>query len=236
MADKICGIVGGLGPEATLDLFRKILKNTPAQTDQDHIPLIIFCNPKIPSRYKAILEKGESPLTRLIEAVKKLEFAGAEFIAIACNLAHYWYDELIKVTKLPILHIVKETIEFVSANHNVKKVGFLAPSPTLTIGLYVNELRDAKYEVITLDTDATKRLIDEAIYSPRGIKAGYLVENVPKILEAIEILIGKGAEIVILGCTELPLILDFLPEPIKRKVVDPTDVLAKKIVRISKNL
>lgn len=236
MADKICGIVGGLGPEATLDLFRKILKNTPAQTDQDHIPLIIFCNPKIPSRYKAILEKGESPFTRLIEAVKKLEFAGAEFIAIACNLAHYWYDELIKVTKVPILHIVKETIEFVSANYNVKKVGVLAPSPTLTVGLYVNELRDAKYEVITLDTETTKRLIDEAIYSPTGIKAGYLVENVPKILEAIEILIGKGAEIVILGCTELPLILDFLPEPIKRKVVDPTDVLAKKIVRISKNL
>jgi aspartate racemase len=235
MRDRICGIVGGLGPEATIDLFQKILKNTPARKDQDHIPLIIYSNPKTPSRYEAILEEGESPVPYLVDAIKKLEGAGAEFIAIACNLAHHYYEELIREANVPILHIVKETVEFTAKNYDVRKVGVLAPTPTIKVGLYQRELRKAGYEVLTLDEDQTRNLIDEAIYSEKGIKAGFINENVEPVLKAIDLLVKKGAEVVILACTELPLISNYLDEEVKRKVIDPTDVLAKKIVTTSKS-
>jgi aspartate racemase len=235
MKDRVCGIIGGMGSEATIDLFEKILKNTPAKTDQDHIPLIIFSNPKIPSRYEAILEGGESPIPYLIEAVKKLERVGAEFIAIACNLAHYYYDELQKEANIPILHIVRETVDFITKNYQVRKVGVLAPTPTIKVGLYQEELRKAGFEVVTLDEDQTRNLVDEAIYSEQGIKAGFIKENVELVLKAVGYLIKEGAELVVLACTELPLIAEYFEEEVKRKVVDPTDVLAKRIVIASKS-
>lgn len=234
--DKMVGIIGGLGPEATIDLMKKILKNTPAKTDQDHIPMVVYSNPKTPSRYKAILEGGESPVPQLVEAAKKLEGAGAEFLAIACNLAHYYYDDITEAVNIPVLHIVRETVNWISKNCKITKIGVLAPTPTLKVGIYQKELEKSGYEPITLDQEETKRLVDGAIYPETGIKAGYIKENASLISEAINILLKKGAEIVILACTELPLVLDFLSEDLREKVIDPADILAKKIVSISKGL
>ncbi len=234
--DKMVGIIGGLGPEATIDLMKKIIKNTPAKTDQDHIPMVVYSNPKTPSRYKAILEGGESPVPQLVEAAKKLEQAGAEFIAIACNLAHYYYDDVKKAVRIPVLHIVRETANWISKNCKVTKVGILAPTPTIKVGIYQKELEKYGYEPITLDHEETKRLVDDAIYPETGIKAGYIKENASLVAEAIKTLLDRGAEIVILACTELPLVLDFLSEDLRDKVIDPTDILAKKIVSLSKGL
>ncbi len=119
---------------------------------------MIYSNPKTPSRYKAILHGGESPVPYLVEAIKKLESAGAEFIAIACNLAHFYYDDLKKEAKVPILHIVRETVEYITKNYNVKKIGVLAPTPTIKVGLYQNELSKAGYDVVILDEKETSEL------------------------------------------------------------------------------
>jgi aspartate racemase len=236
MKDGMVGIIGGLGPEATIDLLRKIVKNTPAKTDEDHIPIVVYSNPKTPSRYRAILEGGESPVPYLVEAAKKLEQAGAEFLAIACNLAHYYYEDIERAVKIPVLHIVRETVSWISENYSVTRVGVLAPTPTLRVGLYQKELKSAGYEPVILNGNQTKKLVDEAIYSETGIKAGYIKENAELISEALNALFKRGSEIVILACTELPLVVEFLDDDIRKRVVDPTDILAKKIVKISKNL
>ena len=109
MAEKIIGILGGMGPEATIDLFTKIVKSTKAKKDQDHLRILIDNNPKIPDRTLAIQKKGPSPLPRLIQSAKTLEKAGADFIIIPCVTAHYYVDRLQKRVNIPILHIAEET-------------------------------------------------------------------------------------------------------------------------------
>jgi len=103
MNQKIIGILGGMGPEATLDLFHKIIKLTYAEKDQDHLRIIIDNNPKIPDRTDAISGTGKDPLPKLIVTAQILEKAGADFIIIPCNTAHYFISEIQQSIKIPIL-------------------------------------------------------------------------------------------------------------------------------------
>ena len=109
MPDRLIGILGGMGPEATLDLYRHILALTPASKDQDHIRVLIYSNPKIPDRTMAIAEEGESPLDSLVESAMLLERAGAEMIAMPCNAAHYYLPGMQKKLEIPVLDMVGET-------------------------------------------------------------------------------------------------------------------------------
>ncbi len=102
---RILGVLGGMGPLATVDFLQKLIEETPASRDQDHIPVIAYSVPQIPDRPLAILGKGESPLPHMLEGIHTLKRAGAQAIAIACNTAHYWYDDLVLQGGLPILHI-----------------------------------------------------------------------------------------------------------------------------------
>ncbi|HET6780529.1 MAG TPA: amino acid racemase, partial [bacterium] len=108
MGEKVIGVLGGLGPWATLDLFEKILTLTPAAKDQDHLRLIIDNNPKIPDRSPAILGTGEDPTPALVETARNLERAGADFIVIPCNTAHFFYDAVRRAVSIPVLHIMDE--------------------------------------------------------------------------------------------------------------------------------
>ena len=109
MPDRLIGILGGMGPEATLDLYRYILALTPATKDQDHIRVLIYSNPKVPDRTKAIAEEGENPVDSLIESAMLLERAGAGIIAMPCNAAHYYLPDMKKKVGIPILDMIAET-------------------------------------------------------------------------------------------------------------------------------
>ena len=114
MPDRIIGILGGMGPEATVDLFREITRLTPAEKDQDHVPVLVYSNSKIPDRTTAMLEGGEDPMPALIESARVLERAGAGVLVIPCNTAHYYLPELQKKVGIPILNMIVETLrEFV---------------------------------------------------------------------------------------------------------------------------
>jgi aspartate racemase len=127
MREKIIGIIGGMGPEATLDLYRRIIENTPARVDQDHIHVIIDSNPKIPDRTSAILSGGENPTTALCETARNLEKAGADFLIMPCNSAHMFLKEFQNCVKIPFLSIVDETIHtLLEAVPDVKCIGLLA--------------------------------------------------------------------------------------------------------------
>lgn len=138
----IIGVLGGLGPDATVDLFKKILRNTSAKTDQEHLRIIIDCNPKIPDRTRAILGGGESPGEALKETAKNLERAGAGLIIIPCNTAHYWIEDVRKTVKIKVIDMLDETAQEIASKYpRIKRVGLLASKGTVGAGLLPKEAR-----------------------------------------------------------------------------------------------
>ncbi|MBU4562061.1 amino acid racemase, partial [bacterium] len=149
MPEKIIGILGGMGPEATIDLFYKIIKFTPAEKDQDHLRIIIDNNPKIPDRTAAILGKGEDPLPALRESARNLEKAGADFIVIPCNTAHYFLSSIQKNVKIPVLNMIEEAAsETQQRIPQIKKVGLLASIGTYKTEIYHQQFKKFNIEVI----------------------------------------------------------------------------------------
>ena len=223
MPEKIIGILGGMGPEATIDLFYKIIKFTPAEKDQDHFRIIIDNNPKIPDRTAAILGKGEDPLPALQETARNLEKAGADFIIIPCNTAHYFLPQIQKSVNIPVLNMIEETAKETQKRiFSIQKVGLLA-----SIGIYKTEIYHQHFKKFNIEVispeEKDKEEVMKAIYA---VKAGNLSEEIKKnILKIAQKLIDKGAEAIITGCTEIPLILK--EGDVSVPIIDPTQVLAK---------
>jgi len=227
MPEKIIGILGGMGPEATIDLFYKIIKFTPAEKDQDHLRIIIDNNPKIPDRTAAILGKGEDPLPALQESAKNLEKAGADFIIIPCNTAHYFLPSIQESIKIPILNMIEETAKETQKRiFPIQKVGLLASIGIYKTEIYPQHFKKYNIEVISPE-EKDKKEVMKVIYV---VKAGDLSNEVKgNILKIAKKLIDKGAEAIITGCTEIPL---FLKEgDVSVPIIDPTQVLAKVAVR-----
>ena len=230
MPEKIIGILGGMGPEATIDLFYKIIKSTPAEKDQDHLRIIIDNNPKIPDRTTAILGKGEDPLPALQETARNLEKAGADLIIIPCNTAHYFLPSIQESVKIPILNMIEETAkETQRKTPQIKKVGLLASIGTYKMEIYHQHFKKFNIEVISPE-EKDKEEVMKVIYA---VKAGDLSEEVKRnILKIAQKLIDKGVEAIITGCTEIPLILKEGDVPVP--IIDPTQVLAKMAIKKAK--
>ena len=230
MAEKIIGIIGGVGPEATVDLYRKIIKSTPAKIDQDHIRVIIDSNCKIPDRVKAIFGNGEDPAPVLSETARNLERAGADLILIACNAAHHYYDAVVKSVSIPVLHIVEETASYCSRRFpEMRTFGLLAGSSTMELGLYPKGFHKIQSKILNPKPEDQNKVMD-CIYK---IKAGDLGGSVKEdLLKVARNLNDAGAEVIILGCTEVPLVLEDGDLPIP--FVDPTQVLAEAGVAMAR--
>ena len=227
MPEKIIGILGGMGPEATIDLFYKIIKFTPSDKDQDHLRIIIDNNPKIPDRTAAILGKGEDPLPALQKSARNLEKAGVDFIIIPCNTAHYFLSQIQKSVKIPILNMIEETAKEIQKRISpIQKVGLLASIGTYKTEIYHQHFKKYNIEIISPE-EKDKEKVMKAIYT---VKAGNLSEKIKKnILKIAQKLIDKRAEAIITGCTEIPLILKEGDIPVP--IIDPTQALAKAAVQ-----
>jgi len=227
MPEKIIGILGGMGPEATIDLFYKIIKFTPVEKDQDHLRIIIDNNPKIPDRTAAILGRGEGPLPALQETARNLEKAGADFIIIPCNTAHYFLPLIQESVKIPILNMIEETAKETQKRiSQIQKVGLLASVGIYETEIYHQQFKKFNIEVISPE-EKDKEEVMKVIYA---VKAGNLSEGIKKsILKIAQKLIDKGAEVIIAGCTEIPLILK--EGDVLVPIIDPTQVLAKIAVQ-----
>jgi aspartate racemase len=220
---KVIGILGGMGPEATADLFRMIIRATPAEKDQDHIRVIIDSNPKIPDRTAAITDEGPSPLPEMMKTAKNLERAGADLIIIPCNTAHYYYEKLKKSVRIPVLNMVELTAQTVRKRFpNVKKIGFIGTTGTIMAGIYNRTL---ERKVIYPSQKLQDRVM-EAIYD--NIKAGRVLKGKKIIADVATHLIHEGAEIIICGCTEVSMVLKSGDVPVP--VVDPLQILAEAAV------
>jgi aspartate racemase len=226
MTDRVIGIIGGMGPEATVDFYREIIRLTPAQKDQDHIPVLIYSNPRIPERTQAILHGGEDPTPYLIDAARILERAGAGILAIPCNTAHYFLPRVRPAVKIPILDMIEETFLRTRAEvGDIKAVGLLATTGTVESGVYRNIFTRHGVSILTpavVDQDRIQQAI-------RQIKSDTYDRERQDTLESIgSTLIKAGAQAVILGCTEIP--LAFNVARVNYPVINATRVLAQAAV------
>ena len=229
----ILGIFGGMGPEATADLYSKIVTLTPAERDQDHIPTLIYSLPQVPERTECIRNNDNSIVSYLIEGVTRLEKAGASMIAIPCNTVHYYFDHIKNAVGIPIIHMIEEVVSEINVKHpDTRKVGLLATAGTLESGLYENELTKSGYQVIVPDEKIENELVMQAVFA---IKSGHDRKTSQELLaRAGHHLVERGAEAIILGCTEIP--LAFNVQSASVPVVDATRVLAERAILMYMNL
>ncbi|MEA5059446.1 MAG: amino acid racemase [Candidatus Pelethousia sp.] len=222
---KTIGIIGGMGPLATADLFEKLVRLTDAPCDQDHIHTIVDSNPSIPDRTAAILSGGESPVPALVRSAQRLEAAGAELLVMACNTAHYFYDQVAASVSIPILHIARETAACVQAA-GLSSAALLATDGTVKAGVYEKAFRAAGLDLMH-PNDEEQAAVMDVIY--KGIKAGNDAFNPAPMQAALTRLEKAGAPAFILGCTELP--IAFVKYGLKGRVIDPTSALAMAAIR-----
>ncbi|NBA98600.1 amino acid racemase [Pseudomonas sp. R5(2019)] len=232
------GVVGGVGPAATVDFMDKVVANTPAGKDQDHIKMVVEQNPQIPDRTANLLRAETDPTIALYATCQRLADAGADAIAIPCNTAHAFVARIQQHLDVPIVNMLSETIEAIVQRHGSKKpLGLIATSGTVKSRVYHEAARAAGLHVITPGHEY-QALVMEAIYGERGIKAGF-TDGICKeqLLVVAEHLCELGAGVLILGCTELPLVLShadaFHLGGHVAALVDPTTVLALKCIQLA---
>ena len=226
---KTIGILGGMGPAATIYLFRLIVELTRVEKDQDHIPLIIFNNPKIPDRTAAIVNGGPSPLPYLVDGAVSLEKAGADFILMPCVTAHYFYKEIVKHITIPFLHLLEESAGYVKRElGQVKRIGLLATDGTVQTSLFQEHFNKKGIEIVVPKKEE-QILIMKALYQKEGIKAGGKDRPREMILQVVQQLIRDKVEGIIAGCTEIPLVLS--QSDMEIPFINPLKIIARKSIR-----
>ena len=224
---KTIGILGGMGPMATADLFQKITALTDAAGDNGHIRVYIDSNASIPDRTAAILSGGEDPVPAMTDSLRKLEACGADCVIMPCNTAHYFLPRLAPLTKLPFLSMIKAAAKACRVRFPGETVGILATTGTLAAELYQKALTAEGVPFLVPDEGEQAALM-EVIY--QGVKAGAPPSRYREAFRSvIEGMTSRGAACFLLACTELPLAVQALGLDLPR--VDPTEELAKAAVR-----
>jgi aspartate racemase len=227
MADaRILGVLGGMGPLASACFMQRLTLLTPAERDQDHIPTILWSDPRVPDRTAARVAGGEGPLPALLRGIRGLEAAGCGAIAIPCNTAHGWYEGMRAATSLPILHIVDAAgAELQRLGVVGGRIGVMGTAGTLAMRLY-----QLGYECLVPSDEEMQSRVTPTI---TAVKANKLVESYEPLAEVARSLMARGAKAVVLGCTEIPLGIaagPALPFP----VADTIDALARAAIAWAK--
>ena len=217
------GVLGGMGPAATVDFMAKLIRLTPAEREQDHLPVVVVSDPRVPDRVAPILEgRGESPLAAMRAGVRRLERAGATCVAIPCHTAHAWYAPLAAGTELPILHIVDAALaELERLAVPAGPLGLLATAATLEAGLYQERLAAAGHPALL---PAPAVMAEAVLPAIALVKRDRAAEAAPLLGRAVEHLLAAGAGRVLLACTELPLACPATAHP---ACIDATEALAR---------
>lgn len=226
--EKIVGIIGGMGPGATVDLMARLIRLTPALDDADHVRCIVDNNPKIPSRIKALIEGGgESPVPELQDMARRLEAWGADFLAMPCNTAHYYLQDIQDAVSIPMLNLIQITVrEVMRTQPGISTVGILGSTTMQLTGLYQRAFAAFGAGVVYPAPSCQDRLMSAI----KDIKKGSLDQSTPALSEAMASLTGQRARAVVIACTELGLVPVASPLPL----YDATDILAREIIRICK--
>jgi aspartate racemase len=228
----VVGVLGGMGPLATADFMAKIVAVTPAESDQDHVPVVVSSIPQVPDRTRAFRGEGASPLPAMIASGMRLKQAGAGLVVVPCNTAHLWFDELHEAIGLPMIHMVDAAIEEASAlAGKAGRIGLMATDATLASGLYVNRGAPAARPIHWLLPTA-REMLEGVMPGIEAVKSGDLESARALLVSVAQSLKSRGATAVILGCTEIPVVLNDQVSPLP--VVDATAALARCAVAWAK--
>jgi aspartate racemase len=195
------GILGGMGPAASAEFLTRLVAQTPAHCDQDHIPTVLWSDSRTPDRSTSLRQGDDAPLPYLLEGVHGLIAAGCTCIVIPCNTAHFWYHEISKRVK--IIHIVDSVAAALKDAAVVNAtIGVMGTQATIELGLYQYKLNKLGWNCITPTKEETDTLVQPAI---NLIKAGNIDTAHPMLMSVVQSLLDRGAAAVVLGCTEIPL-------------------------------
>ena len=221
------GVLGGMGPKATADFLMKLVDATPVNSDADHIPVVALFHPQIPDRSHAIINGGPSPLPELISMAKTLKSAGADFVVIPCNTAHHWYNDLVDHVELEFLNIVDAVCQaLIYRGADKGSIGLMATPGTLKSGFYQHRLAELGYQCHVPNKVSIVR-IQRGI---EAVKANDLKAGRQILVQEVKALQDRNITTIILGCTELPLVLND-PE----LFIDSSQALADACVRKANN-
>jgi aspartate racemase len=225
--DRILGVLGGMGPLASAQFMVRLTLLTPATRDQDHIPTVLWSDPRVPDRTAGRLNGGADPLPWLLRGIAGLEHAGCGAIAIPCNTAHGWYDAMRDSANVPILHIVDAAAaELRRIGIMGGRIGIMGTQATLAMRLYQDRLGAQGWDCIAPTQEEMDRLVSPAIAL---VKANRVGEAYAPLAEVIRSLTSHGARSVVLGCTEIPLGIEAGPRP-GAPIVDTIDALARAAI------
>ena len=199
---KRLGILGGMGPAASAEFVTRLIKQTPATCDQEHMPFVLWNEPRVPDRSTAMQAGNDDPLPWLQTGIRGLKAAGCDRIVIPCNSAHFWYDQLVKLG-VPIVHIVDSIADDLrSLQIENETIGVIGTQGTIKYGIYQYRLERQGWKCIVPSRAEMDFFVQPAIDL---IKAGKIAESQILIMKVIDSLIDRGARAIVLGCTELPL-------------------------------
>ena len=226
---KIAGVLGGMGPDATVDFMAKVIAMTDASRDQDHVRMLVDHNPQVPNRQEAILAGGEDPGPALAAMAAGLEARGADFLVIPCNTAYVFEEAILAATSIPLISIITESVEAVRASApEATSVGLLATDGCLQAGIYQAGIEFAGMTVV-LPTAAE---VEEIMALINAVKAGGLDERTAAAMSGLAAaLVARGVDAIIAGCTEIPLVLD--DGAVSVPLISSTDALALKTVKLA---
>jgi len=225
--NKTIGIIGGMGPLATVDLFAKIVNLCDCKTDLEHPRVLIDSNANGPDRSPAILRGGPSPLSDMVRSALTLERGGADVLVMACNTAHYFYNDIIPYVRIPFLNMLEETAKYIHEK-GYTTVALMCTDGTTKSGVYHRELEKFNINVLTLnekDQEITLQMIHD------GVKAGSKTWDTVEITRIIADFAAAGAQAVIMGCTELPVAFSQYEIDSCLPTIDPTEIIARSAIR-----
>ena len=223
--DCYLGVLGGMGPMAGAAFALRLAALTPAGTDQEHIPTLLLNDPRVPDRSTARLGGGEDPLPYMLDGIRRLNASGVRLIAIPCNTAHLWFDALRDASSAPVLHIIEAAADDLARQGLAgARVGLMGTAATLALGLYQQTLERRGHSCIIPTGDEIETLCMASI---RAVKRSRMDQAFAPAAECIRRLAARGAEAVVLGCTELPLAVPHALRPgLGVPTTDSIDALA----------
>jgi len=228
---KIVGVLGGMGPDATVDFMTKVIALTPADKDQDHLHMLVDHNPTVPNRQTFILGGDEDPGPAMAAMARRLEAAGADFLVIPCNTAYAFQDSILDVISIPLISIIDESIAAADEKASgAKAVGLLATNGCLQTGVYQSAMSAKDLIAVLPEDDELEQLMTLINGIKAGDKGGDVSASMRKLAQA---LVDRGAAAIIAGCTEIPLVLD--NSMLEVPLISSTDVLAQKTVQFAQS-
>ncbi|MEQ6916632.1 aspartate/glutamate racemase family protein [Halomonas aquatica] len=221
----IVGVLGGMGPDATVTFMQRVIDATPAEDDIDHVHLLVDNNPKVPSRIRALIHgDGENPGPAIAEMACRLEQGGADFLVMPCNTAHYYWQFAQEAVDIPVWHIVERTLDAIARRIPGARVGMLCSPALRKIGLYEGFVESRGLSLVYPDDEAS--VLEVICAVKRG--QGRHPETLAAFARAADDLRARGADVLVLACTELSVIQDALDASVP--IVDTVQVLAEQVV------